>query len=151
MLTDEQIEDYFKDLHDRLVKNGPKLGISLTSDWITRFPDKPGIYVVFEGANLVYVGETGNLRGRMRDLRDSRHHNLRRNIGRFNFSQEAGYEDASDVLKFPKHIEEKVDEWLKEKIEISVLVVELGRKELEENIIKKYDPKYNKKGQRKSG
>lgn len=87
----------------------------------------------------------------MRDLLDSRHHTLRRNIGRHNFSKEDGYENADSHNKFPKHIERKVDAWLKEKITISELPTKLGRKELEEKLVKKHDPKYNIKGERKSG
>lgn len=62
-----------------------------------------------------------------------------------------GYKNADSNKKFPEHIEKKVDDWLKEKIKVSVLSTKLGRKELEENLVKKYDSKYNKKGQRISG
>ena len=59
----------------------------LSSKWVKSFPNKPGVYVAFEGSKIVYVGETGNIRGRMKDLLDTRHHNLRRNIGRLKFSE----------------------------------------------------------------
>ena len=150
MLSDEQIQSYLEGIEDKLIKSEDKKKIKLSSDWVNGFPSKPGIYVAFEGEKIVYAGETGNIRGRMRDLQDSRHHTLRRNIGRHNFSSEVGYEDANIKKKFPKHIEEKVDHWLRERIKISALPIKLGRKELEEKIIEKYDPKYNKKGQRTS-
>ena len=38
--------------------------------------------------------------------------------------------------------------FIKENIFISFIVVKLGRKELEERIVAKFDPKYNRKGQR---
>lgn len=135
-------------MENKLIKNENKKEVELFSDWVKGFPTKPGIYVAFEDGNLVYVGETGNIRGRMRDLQDSRHHSLRRNIGRHNFSSELGYEDANTKKKFPKQIEKKVDHWLRERIKISVLPTKLGCKELEEKLIEKYNPKYNKKGQR---
>ena len=151
MLSDKQIQSYLGDMENKAIKNEAKKKVELFGDWVKGFPTEPGIYVAFEDGNIVYFGETGNIRGRMRDLQDSRHHTLRRNIGRRNFSSEIGYEDANTKKKFPRHIEEKVDHWLRERIKISVLPTKLGRKELEEELIKKYDPKYNKKGQRASG
>jgi len=150
MLSDKQIQSYLKGMENELKKNKNKKAVALTNDWVNGFPSKPGIYVAFERDKIVYVGETGNIRGRMRDLQDSRHHTLRRNIGKYNFSNEKGYEDANTKKKFPTHIEKEVDEWLTRKIKISVLPTKLGRKELEEILVGKYDPKYNKKGQRTS-
>ena len=34
----------------------------------TSFPDKPGVYCLFEHNTLVYVGETGSLSARMRHI-----------------------------------------------------------------------------------
>ncbi len=150
MLSHKQIESHLEDMENRLIRNGNKKKVDLTIDWAKDFPEEPGVYVVFENRKVVYVGETGNIRGRMKDLRDSRHHSLRRNIGRANFSTLKGYKNANSKEKFPPHIEKKVEDWLKEKIKISVLSTKLGRKELEEKIVQRYSPKYNKKGQRMS-
>jgi len=87
----------------------------------------------------------------MNDLRDTRHHALRRNIGKFNFSNERGYNDANSKKKFPEKIERLVDNWLKERIKISALPMKIGRKEFEEWLFEKEELKYNKKGRRKSG
>lgn len=151
MLSDEQIQTYLADIEAKLI-NGNRLNVELSNDWISKFPEEPGIYIAWEnGSNdPVYVGKTGNIMGRMRDLLDSRHHNLRRKIGSHNFSHETGYKKADSKSKFPPHIEQKVESWLKQKIRISALPLKLGRKELEEKIIQKYDPKYNEKGQRMS-
>jgi excinuclease UvrABC nuclease subunit len=147
MLSEEKIQSYLDFMENELMKN--KNGkAELSSNWVNGFPNKPGTYVAFEDGKLVYVGETGSIRGRMRDLLDSRHHTLRRNIGKHNFSREKDYKDATTKKKFPKHIEEKVDLWFKEKITISILTTKLGRKELEERLVKKHNPIYNKKGQR---
>ena len=148
MLSQKQIESHLQDMENRLIGNGNKKKVDLSNDWKNEFPEKPGVYVAFENRKVVYVGETGNIRGRMNDLRDSRHHSLRRNIGRVEFSTLKGYKNANSKEKFPPHIEKKVDDWLKERIKISVLSTKLGRKELEEKIVQRHSPKYNKKGQR---
>jgi hypothetical protein len=44
-------------------------------------PAKAGGYILIEGNGIVYVIETGNLCGRMRDLLDSKHYAVRRTIG----------------------------------------------------------------------
>lgn len=150
MLTDKQIEDYLEDMESKLTKTQSRERPLLTKDWVERQPSGSGVYVAFENHQIVYVGETGDIRGRMGDLMDTRNHTLRRSIGRVNFSNEDGYNEATTSRKFPSHVEEKVDSWLKLSIEIAVLPMKLGRKELEEKIYRKYKPKYNQKGQRKS-
>lgn len=150
MLSDEEIMAYLEDLESKLRKRGAISTVELSRKWIAQFPSKPGVYFVWEDGedNPVYVGETGNIRGRMRDLQDSRHHTLRRSIGEHRFSGEPGYRSASTKRKFPADIEEKVHAWLTGKTTISALPVKLGRKELEERICERCKPKYNKKGQR---
>ena len=139
-------------MENRLKKTKNRVKINLSYSWANIFPQEPGVYVAWEEGerNPVYVGETGNVRGRMKDLLDSRHHTLRRNIGKNNFSKEAGYRDANSKNKFPEHIEKKVDEWLEKKIRLSIILTKLGRKELEELLCEKYKPKYNIKGRRKT-
>lgn len=150
MLSDKQIQSHLENIEKKLMNDKNKKKVELSGDWVDGFPDEPGMYVAFEDDKIVYVGETGNIRGRMRDFQDSRHHTIRRSIGKNNFSSEKRYKDANVKKKFPKHIEEKVDCWVKKRITISVLSTKLGRKELEEQVIKNHKPKYNKKGQRKS-
>jgi hypothetical protein len=116
----------------------PKSKILLTSDWKNTFPSEPGVYLLMDVAGvIIYVGETGNLRGRMNDLRDSRHHTLRRKIGKKYYEGQSDYITASVSKKFPPRIEALVDRRLK-KLLISVLVVEFGRKEFEEFLINKH-------------
>ena len=110
------------------------------------------MYILIENNRIVYVGETGSIKGRMRDLCDSRHHNVRRNIGSKYYSKEKGYKPASCKDKFPDHIEKLVDQYIKNKLKLSYLEVELGRKEVEEYIEKDLDPTYrlNIRGKRKT-
>ena len=151
MLSAEQIHSLLEEMEKDLIKYENRREILLSREWINGFLRNPGTYVAFEDREIVYIGETGDIRGRMGDLRDTRNHSLRRNIGKYNFSRVDGYSDASTHVKFPPHIEEKVNSWLKEKVKISILITDIGRKELEERLVEKYTPKYNQKGKRKSG
>lgn len=123
--------------------------ITLSRDWANqKVPNEPGVYAVFEGGNLVYVGESGSLRDRMIDLLDSRHHQLRRNIGRKLFRHHAGFEDANSRTKFPPPIELQVEDYIQRTLKIAHYPIYLGRKEIEEKLFETKSPKYNIKGRR---
>ena len=104
--------------------------IVLTRQWASKIPSKPGVYAVKENNELIYVGETGNLRGRMKDLLDSRHHVIRRTIGYNLFSTHEGFNKATTNNKFPDHIEILLNNHISTNLRLAHLPVELGRKEL---------------------
>ena len=115
----------------------------LTSEWANSFPTLAGVYLARQEDRIVYIGETGSLSGRMHDMLDTRHHNLRRQIGHKLFGVK-----ASTTEKFSPDNEKTLESYIHEKISISYIVVKLGRKELEEHFIAKYNPIYNQKGKR---
>jgi hypothetical protein len=145
----EQLEIYLENMKNSLMKPENWKDVILSGDLSTEYPSEQGVIAAFESGNLVYIGETGNIRGWVKDLRSSFNNTLRRNLGDYNFQTVVGYKKASDREKFPSHIENKVDSWLTEKIKISILATDLGRKELKERLIEELNPKYNKKGKRK--
>jgi len=151
-MTEVQIEKYLKSLMDQLMENTNQKRILLTAEWVKVAPSVAGVYMLIEKNKIIYVGESGNLRGRMRDILDTRHHVVRRTIGKKYFSCIRGFKEATSRTKFPPHIEKMVDTHLRERIKISFLEVPLGRKELEEyiQIYIDGDVKLNKRGKRKS-
>ncbi|MCW9046956.1 MAG: hypothetical protein OQK46_02665 [Gammaproteobacteria bacterium] len=96
---------------------------------------------------VVYVGETGLLQGRMNDVRNTRNHTLRRSIGERKFSKHSHYTKATSSLKYAEDIEILVNKYI-ESLIVSILPVNLGRSELEEYLVSKYDPVYNKRKKR---
>lgn len=142
-MTNTEIEDYLFNLENSLINESKRQKIDLTKEWADNFPQSAGVYILREGDEIIYVGESGFLSGRMKDILDTRNHSLRRRIGSLNFSNVLGFEKASSRKKFIDEIELMIDNYLKEKMEISYLEVPLGRKELEERIIEKYPVKYN--------
>jgi hypothetical protein len=124
------------------------VAIVLTTAWADRFPTKAGVYAVFDRKKLIYVGETGSLRGRMMDLRDTRHHTLRRQIGSAKFSDRNGYKPATSRRKFPDSIEGMLNRYIKKNLSVKVLPVVLGRKEIEERLIDDETPRFNIKTRR---
>ena len=123
--------------------------VTLSREWTKQAPDAPGVYSVFRnGSVIIYVGETGNLRGRMSDMLDSRRHVLRRSLGRSLFSKRRGFVAATAKDKFPQRFEDLLNHYIQRRLRICMAPVVLGRKELEERLIDLHDPKFNKKKRR---
>jgi hypothetical protein len=101
-VIDRSVVKAHVDAHARYLRDSADaVPILLTTAWASQFPTKAGVYAVFDGKRLIYVGETGSLRGRMKDLRDTRNHTLRRQIGAAKFSDRNGYQPATSKRKSP--------------------------------------------------
>lgn len=143
---------HLEQLRQKLLQHENFRQVTMTREWATKIPSKAGVYVFKDNDKIVYVGETGNLRGRMKDLLDSRHHTIRRTIGVKFYSTIDGFVKATTKIKFPMHIELLVNEHICEKLLLAYIEVSLGRKELEEMIESDIDKavRLNKRGKRKN-
>src|SRR4051812_35512834 len=95
-LTYGQIEDEKADAEQHLI-NRPELRWRFENSdaWHLHFPKAPGVYVIFIGGKVVYVGESGSLRARMKDLRETRNHTFRRSHGKALFSERPSFVAAA--------------------------------------------------------
>ena len=145
-------ENYLLELEKELLDNDNFQEIKLTNDWVSRIPNEPGVYVLKEKSTIIYVGETGSLSARMKDLLDSRHHSVRRTLGQKLFSNHKDFSQATIRSKFPVEIEGLLDKYIINNISLAIKVTTIGRKELEERIENKIvkESKLNKRGKRKS-
>lgn len=140
-------KNYLESLEKKLILKKHSIIFGKELEELT--PNTAGVYAIWKGKELIYVGESGNVRKRInRDLKDTRNHALRKNIGREEFSDQKGFEEANSRKKFPDKFEKKVNDYLKT-CKISFIAVELGRVELEEMIVNTRKPKYNIKKKRK--
>jgi hypothetical protein len=145
-------EKYLQHLEQQFMRVESRNLILLTRKWANAAPSQAGVYGFFESdGELVYGGETGNIRGRMNDLLNSMNHTFRRSVGERNFAHIPGYFKAHSKRKFPPQIEEMLEAFLQTNFKVAYLVVELGRKELEEKLIEnmKFDRMFNKRRKRK--
>ena len=141
------VSDYL----DKLLKgllNSTRHKIELTRSWASELPPKPGVYIFRLGDTIIYAGETGNIRGRMKDLVDTRNHTLRRSIGTKLYSDRPDFTKPSSKQRFCDAIEAELNLYISSGLTLSFLTVDLGRKELEEKLIDIYTPEYNNKGLR---
>jgi len=114
----------------------------------TSFPDKPGVYCLFEHNTLVYVGETGSLSARMRDIFRTVNHSFRRSLGKRQFANVAGVQEANAKTRFPPDVEIRLTEYMEANIRVALTPVAIGRKEIEEKIVETHSPAFNSRGQR---
>jgi GIY-YIG catalytic domain-containing protein len=119
------------------------VGFGSGSEWLRQFPGNPGVYCVFEDAVIIYAGETGSLKGRMRDLLETRHHTLRRQLGATKFGPHPSYQPATSKVRFPAEIEALLADFMLRHLKINAVPVGLGRKEIEERLLDLKSPRYN--------
>ena len=121
----------------------------LNTQWKKSVSDQSGVYAFFDNDKIIYIGETGSLKGRMSDVRRTVNHTLRRAIGNKLFSNIKGFNKATSKKKFPEHIEILINEYMV-KLHVAIIPIPFGRAETEEYLIEKYNPVFNTKTKRKS-
>lgn len=146
---DDRIEKYVTKLEGEIIDGNWKL-FEFSKDWLMTFDTEAGVYAIREEGQICYVGETGSLRKRMKDLLDTRNHSLRRTIGNKRFSDKEGFEIGTASKKFPLKFEEELNRIFEDNFEVSAIVVKIGRKELEERLVEKLKPIYNSREKRKA-
>lgn len=141
------IRDFLDSLLNDLL-NSSRHKIELTRAWASQFPNKPGVYILRSEEVIIYAGETGSIRGRMKDLIDTRNHTLRRTIGTKFYSGRPDFTKPSSKNRFCDDIETDLNFYISSNLTLSFIPVELGRKELEEKIFSVHSPEHNNKGPR---
>ena len=143
-LDDETLERWLRTYETRLMDVDRRRAVELSLPWERTFEYEPGVYVVFNHTRIVYVGETASLRSRMNNLRHTQQHTLRRTVGRSEFRDVPGFQEATSSKKFPAHVETMVIDFLNS-LQLAATRVPFGRKEVEEFLVSKYDPTYNQR------
>src|SRR5680860_1129214 len=153
-MTSTDVQDYLNGLERILFEIDKLRPVSLSREWVNSLKkdfNGPGVYVFFEEGKPCYVGETGNIRKRMNDIRNTLNHSLRRKFGHKHFNEHPEFHGSSSKRKFHASIEALLDELMIKNLQVSMLLVDLGRKELEEHICEKYRllERYNIRSKRK--
>jgi hypothetical protein len=96
------------------------------------WPAKPGVYALYQGKTLVWVGESGDLSERARDLFRTKNHSFRRLLGAKLFADRPDFEPATSKKSFSPEIETALTEFMEHKLSFLAIPVKIGRKEIEE-------------------
>jgi hypothetical protein len=102
-------------------------------------PNLAGIYAVFnEKGELLYIGESGDMRERMNEINRTVNHSFRKQFGHIKFG------GIKSKKKFDDRVETLLDNYFDEKLYVSFLPVNFGRLEIETYLISKHQEKlYN--------
>ena len=133
---------------ERELNSSERIQINHELRWHQDLPNKPGVYVIREKGNIIYVGETGNMKKRMSDLNRTQNHTFRRTIGEKLFSNRKDYVKATSKRKYPDKLEEELNQWISKNCNVSYITLDFGRKEVEEYYQEKYEL-YNKRKKRR--
>lgn len=98
------------------------------------WPAKAGVYALYTRGGLRYIGEAGNLKGRLRDLFRTRNHSFRRQLGKKLFSRRADYKPASTTKLFSPEIERLLTHFMERRLSFVIVPTEFARKEIEERV-----------------
>ncbi len=128
---------------DRYLKTSPRVAYTLKANRPEDFAEAAGIYAIFDRGTLVYLGETANLRERMKDVKRTLNHSFRRKLGRKLF-------EGANLIngKFDAATERQLDEYCIANITFSTKAVNFGRLEIESHLIHKNKDLLNSESKR---
>jgi hypothetical protein len=126
----------------------PSIKFEFSNDCYNNFQTKPGVYAIYDENTIIYAGESGNLRQRMKDIRNTQNHNIRRLLGEHHFSNHKHYWKASSTKKFHPEVEALVISYIESNIYVRSIATVIGRKELEELITSENKQLLNKRKKR---
>lgn len=142
----ETVDRYIESLVAVLLK--PKRTTPLTLANRAMWPAKAGVYALYQGKKLVWVGESGDLSGRARDLFRTKNHSFRRLLGAKLFSKWPDFEAATTNRSFSPEIEARLTEFMERKLSFLVVPMTVGRKEVEERACARTEGLLNVRKQR---
>lgn len=115
-----------------------------SDNWTKELPSYAGIYVIRNGEQIVYVGETANIKDRIKkDMKNTQNNTIRRNIGKYHYNNHSEYYPATSKKKYAPSIESLINEYCSKYLAVSFAIVHVGRLEVEEFLIVKHTPIYN--------
>jgi len=142
MITNEQIHIVLKEVEEELLTS-KKIKFDFDCKWSSKFPNKAGVYAIFNINDLVYIGETANLKERMKEVKRTYNHSFRRKLGKHLFK------DAKTVKgKFSLEIETYLNDYFLSNIFFSYKELNFGRLEVESYLIHNNKGLLNSKGKR---
>lgn len=123
------IETFIDDFEKELMQ-ADKIKFSFDRNWSSNFPNKAGIYAIFDENTLVYIGETANLKERMKEVKRTYNHSFRRKLGKF-------LVEGSKVVKgkFEETLELRLNDYYLDRIHFVYKELNFGRLEVESHLI----------------
>jgi len=132
LLSSQKIQDIIDDVESTLLTMS-KIRFDFDRKWSSNFPAKAGIYAIFDNEELIYIGETANIKERMKEVKRTYNHSFRRKLGK-HLNQGAVIENG----KFDEVIELALNGYFTNQISFSFKVLNFGRLEVESHLIHRH-------------
>ena len=132
MHSSQQIQDIIDEVEITLLTMS-KVRFDFDRRWSSNFPAKAGIYAIFDNDILIYIGETANIKERMKEVKRTYNHSFRRKLGR-HLNEGATIANG----KFDIEIELALNDYFKSQISFSFKKLNFGRLEVESHLIHRY-------------
>ena len=134
-MTKQEILKYIKDIENELLTS-ERILFSFDKKWSDNFIDGTkkglaGIYAIFDKDDLVYIGETANLKERMKEVKRTYNHSFRRKLGRKLHPELT----KNPKGKFSNKIEDELNKYFLKNISFSYKQLNFGRLEVESYLI----------------
>jgi hypothetical protein len=117
----EEKNQYLKGETNKLLKS-KRYKLTLSPDGLQALPSEPGCYILYREDDIVYVGESGNLHRYLMRLRNYPHP-ARKRIAHLFMKQNLDEKDK------------RITDFIEKNIEVAVLLIDPGRKELKKWIL----------------
>ena len=135
-LSQTELDDVLKKAENQLL-NSNRIKFKKCKDWRKEnVPNEPGIYAIFENDDeLIYIGESGNLKDRMNEINRTVNYSFRKQFGHIR------YKGIKSRKKFADEVEILIDDYFAQNLYVSFLPINFGRLEIETFLIDKYQVK----------
>ncbi|WP_298247334.1 GIY-YIG nuclease family protein [uncultured Christiangramia sp.] len=122
------VDNFEKDLF-----SSKRIEFNFDKKWSSNFPSEAGIYAIYDQDNLVYVGETANLKERMKEVKRTYNHSFRKKLGKF-------LVEGSKIVKgkFGEKLELRLNDYYLERINFRYKEINFGRLEVESYLIHRH-------------
>jgi len=141
-LTEKEILKIVEQTENEL-KTNTRIKFSFDKKWSDNFPKEAGVYGIFYKDKLVYVGESANLKERMKEVKRTFNHSFRRKLGK--------HLDLNAVVikgKFSDALENLLNEEYKKSLSFTFKEVNFGRIEIESYLMQRSEGVLNSIGKR---
>lgn len=125
------------------LKSSSKIKFTFDKKWSDNFPKEAGVYAIFYKNELFYIGETANLKERMKEVKRTYNHSFRKKLGKYLYPTA-----TVNSGKYDKFIEDELDNQYKTHVEFTFRVVNFGRLEIESLLIQRNEGLLNSIGKR---
>ncbi|MEM9560232.1 MAG: hypothetical protein AAF995_07985 [Planctomycetota bacterium] len=140
------MQAYFSACESDLLAAENQMQIRFGAQFAVTIPRSGGAYLFHFQDRVLYAGETTSLRQRLAvHMRNPENHVLILKIARQLYDWEHGHGASGNRRRFDEAHKERSRQWVEQHLSVSFRQMRIGRKELEEFLVERHQPEFNKR------